>query len=262
MTRTVRAILIAGDEDIGMPAPGAPDALNALEADLVKRFPTRDIRRLQNGPTQARVLDAFAAMRGRLSRGELFIVMFAGHGDKATSDQPSQLWDLTEDEQFDDGELAEQLLALPDGVDIVVVSDCCYGAGFFTPGPERLARRGWGHRVHRRATAAGGAYRPRLTDEERKLLTKQSQVLGTLLLRRFKARQKDSPMVCISAASKDSEVDMAELPILARRTADAADRQDTYAMLKAEFEGNAPTDAAFQLDARPKERFDDRVLGV
>lgn len=262
MTRTVRAILIAGDEDLGTPAPGALEALAALDADLVKRFPVRDVARLQNGPTRSKVLDAFATMRSRLSLGELFIVMFAGHGDKATSDQPSQLWDLTDDEQFDDGELAEQLLALPDGVDIVVVSDCCYGAGFFTPGPERLARGASGHHVRRRTIAAGRTYRPILTDAERQALTKQSQALGTVLLRRFKARAKDSPMVCISAASKDSEVDIAELPILARRTADAADRRVTYGMLKEEFKAQAPTDAAFQVDARPPNRLSDRVLGV
>jgi hypothetical protein len=263
VTRTVRAILIAGDEDGGgTPTPGAPEALDDVEQDLVKRFPSRDIKRLQNRPTKSQVLAAFTAMRNRLSLGELFIVMYAGHGDQATPDRPSQVWNLNEDEQLDDGELADQLLALPDRLDIVVVSDCCYGEGFFIRGPETASHYASAHRVHSRVTAAGGAWRPRLTDAERKALYKQSQALGKVLVGRFQARQNESPMVCISAASKDKEVSVVELPHLASSTADAADRGETYATLKAEFEAHAPTGAAFHVDARPTERFSEPVLGV
>lgn len=215
-----------------------------------------------NPPMHAQVVAAFADMRGRLSGGELFVVMFAGHGAKATSDRPSQRWSLTEAQQFDDSELADQLLALPDGIDIVVVSDCCYGEGFFCRGPDMFSHGASVHRVQRLETAAGGAQFAGSTDSEQKLLTKQSQALARVLFARFDSwRKADSPMVCISAASKDDEVAQTALPELADSTTLAADLRQTYLKLGEDFERQASGDAVFHVDARPKGRLREAVLG-
>jgi caspase domain-containing protein len=253
MTRPVRALLIAGD-DIGRPgtpAPGTVPAQIIVDLDLRERFRNPEITRLQSGPTRQQVLSAFAAVQGRLLRGDLFVVMFAGHGDAPTLPGSGQLWHLTDGQSFNDNELADQLLKLPGGVDIVVISDCCYGAGFFTRGPGLPPAN---------ADRGGAPHGLTLTDAERKVLTTQSRALGSVLFAELGA--EDSPMVCISAASKDQEVSLVELPHLTRWTAVAADRRETYGMLKAAFEADAPAGAAFHVDARPPERFGERVLGV
>lgn len=250
MTRSVHAILIIGDdaETAGTPAPGAAPAALIIDADLQKRFEAPDIVRLHNRPSQAQVHKAFATMRRRVSRGELFVVLFAGHGDTPHAPGQGQLWYLSHCEWFDDNQLADELLKLPDGVDIVVISDCCYGEGFFTRGPTKLRRDLADERA--------------LTGAERKLLNVQSRALGDSLFAAFKQVSKDSPMVCISAASKDDEVATVELPHLTGRTASASAHQATYAALKADFEAHRPAGAVFHVDARPDDRFRDRVLGV
>ena len=58
------------------------------------------------------------------------MVLFFGHGLPASEAHPYSSWALTADE-LTGVDLARQLQELPAGVDTVVISDCCYGRGFF-----------------------------------------------------------------------------------------------------------------------------------
>lgn len=133
--RNVRAILIAGDQadSPGTPTPGAIDSLDILEQHLTARFAPGDakIERLGRRPTKQLVFNIFQSMAKIVKSGELFVVMFAGHGIAASSGQPSQSWSLAAGEAFTDVDLAMALRALPLGVDTVVLSDCCFGEGMF-----------------------------------------------------------------------------------------------------------------------------------
>lgn len=133
--RNARAILIAGDQvgSSGTPTPGALDALDLIEQHLTSRFAPSDVKieRLVGRPTKQLVANAFQSMTKIVQSGELFVVVFAGHGIAASSGQPSQSWSLAAGETFTDGDLAAALLALPPGVDTVVLSDCCFGEGLF-----------------------------------------------------------------------------------------------------------------------------------
>jgi hypothetical protein len=133
--RNVRAILIAGDHigSPGRPTPGATDSLDIIERDLRSRFRSSDvaIARLGARPTKQLVTDAFTAMQAIVRPGELFVVMFAGHGMPPSDARPAHAWSLTGDEAFTDLDLARALLEFPAEVDTVVISNCCYGEGLF-----------------------------------------------------------------------------------------------------------------------------------
>lgn len=141
--RNVRAILIAGDQvgAPGTPTPGASASLDVIEHDLRSRFRSSDvaIARLDPRPTRLCVAAAFDRLKPIIRTGELFVVMFAGHGQPPDEVQPAHAWSLTRGESFTDIDLARALLQLPAGVDTVVISNCCYGEGLFAT--ECLARR-------------------------------------------------------------------------------------------------------------------------
>lgn len=263
MTRRMSAILIAGD-DVGGGgdlAPGAAPAVEIIAQDLGTRFAgqIRGIVPLAR-PTIQDVRDAFAELRPHIAPGDLFVVMFAGHGSKPSQAIPGQSWYLTVQQRFDDIQLADELLALRPGVDSVVISDCCYGEGFFHTGANLqldTLLSALRDTAAKRGTAVDFVY-----EVEQQQLAAQVPTLGHVLRERFAAEQRDSPMVCISAAGKDSLVDPLFLPDVVRYAVHAARDRQTYAQLNAFFAQIAAGHRTFHVDARPCERFDDRVLGV
>lgn len=133
--RNVRAILIAGDQVgyPGTPTPGAIDSLDIIEHHFTNRFAASNakIERLAGRPTRQLVVNVLQSMTEITKSGELFVVMFAGHGTASSGAQPSQSWSLTAGEAFTDIDLAIALGSLRPGVDTVVLSDCCFGEGLF-----------------------------------------------------------------------------------------------------------------------------------
>jgi hypothetical protein len=71
---------------------------------------------------------------------------------------------------------------------------------------------------------------------------------------------RNSPMVCISAAGKDSLVALTKLTNLARQTVAAADAMHSYRQLSDTFAAQAVAGGTFHVDARPAHRLDDLVL--
>jgi len=241
MTRDVHALLIAGDklDRPGTPTAYAEDALKNIDRDLRTRFSSPKIQPLSRGTTVEDVNRAFYAMAP--AAGDLVIVMFAGHGDEPNSTRPSQSWYLTEDQYFTDGDLADRLLELDPGIDAVVISDCCYGQGFFHVGVLMFPGK-------------------TLAQIERLLLRAQSRALARTLGQRWSREQRDSPMVCISAASKAGSVTGSNLPDLTAKTVDAAVQRESYSRLNARFTSYTPTGGTYFVDARPPARMGDIVL--
>jgi len=243
MTRQVHALLIAGDDpdQDGSPTANAEPALDNIEADLNTRFRLPNIKRLVNAPTVQTVNAAFAQIGQQIRTTELLVVMFAGHGSEPTRAILSQSWYLTTGEHYTDSELADRLLELTDRVDVVVISDCCYGQGFFKVGPLRFP----------------GRLQERF---ERLMLRRQSRELVGALGRRWDGARRNSPMVCISAASKDDLVFQANLPELTKKVAEAAKQGESYSQLKATFASFTPAGGTYHVDARPSARMTDVVL--
>ena len=259
--RRVRALLIAGyDVDSDQPGdvtPNADEALRAIEADLRTRFADSQIQiETLTMPTADQVGTAMDALRAHTQGGDLFLVMFAGHGEDAVGAQLSQAWMLSPSELFTDAALALELLKLADGIDAVVISDCCYGEGFFSVGPT--------------IAPTHGLPPPELSDLEKlEKLRRQSQLLGSQLASVWdKLRDDDnSAMVCIAAASASGVsstgyVETDNLPLLATQTAHAADVQQTYAMLRTTFRNSEAVGRSFYVDARPVARINNIVLGT
>lgn len=263
MTRSAIALLIAGTDSGGVTtlAPGSTPAVASVGDDLRWRFAERLVRIAPlDGPSRRQVLDAFADLRASVAAGDLFVVMFAGHGAKPAQPTSGQQWYLSPGEFFDDVELADQLLALDPGVDAVVISDCCYGEGFFRSGANLdldvvLC-------TLRDTRARRGSLDVFLDELEREQLAAQVPVLGRVLRDRFTEEQRDSPMVCISGAAKDALVDPQFLPDLAGYTVHAARDRRSYAELDTLFEQIAAGHRTFHVDARPDQRLNDRVLGT
>ncbi|HEY6173697.1 MAG TPA: caspase family protein [Kofleriaceae bacterium] len=243
MTRQAHALLIAGDDPdhAGTPTAYAQDALSNIETDLRGRFAAPLIASLSRGATVDAVNVAFGGVRPQ--PGDLFVVMFAGHGGEASPTRPSQSWFLTAGQYFTDADLAARLLELPAGVDAVVISDCCYGEGFFRVGRAMFRGRSQGQVEHL-------------------LLRAQSRALPRVLGQRWYSAGRDSPMVCISAASKNDEVTGANLPDLAAKTAEAAVQRQSYSQLNARFASYTPAGGTYHIDARPGERMADLVLAA
>lgn len=108
-----------------------------LAAFLERRFPDGKFELVIPAPghpvTRAAVLRAIEAARP--AAGELFVLMFSGHGLPADAAHPSASWALCT-EELTAIDLARQLQRLPAGVDTVVINDCCYGRGLYLAGVE------------------------------------------------------------------------------------------------------------------------------
>ncbi len=196
---------------------------------LEQRFPGATIERVAPGPgrpvTRAAVSDAFAAAHP--AAGDLFVVLFFGHGIPVTSPsstrhRPDPRWALTTEELGGD-DLARHLGALPAGVDAVVISVCCYGRD-----PRGAAGPPGGD------GAAGPA---------------------------------DGPQVVWISASGDSRsgggvVLRAVAAQLLDEVRDAAERGASYRALGQGFRARRFAGREFHVDAWPPERLDRIVLGL
>jgi hypothetical protein len=145
--RAAHAVLIAVPETSwarrGRVARAIP-TVDAFGGFLERRFARAAIARVmpEAGPvTRAAVTAALEAAAP--ASGDLFVVLFFGHGLPASEAHPYQAWALT-DEELTDLELAAQLHRLPPDVDTVVISACCYGRGLHTPGARGTRPRGLG----------------------------------------------------------------------------------------------------------------------
>lgn len=242
MTRAVRAVLIAVPDTAwarGQTVEHAIPTANALAHFLEQRFTESTIVRLtpETGPvTKAAVLNAFA--QARPASGELFVVLFFGHGIPANADHAYQSWALST-EELTDLELAAQLHLLPDGVDTVVISDCCYGRGFHNAGP-------------RSGAPGAGAEDPPLRQLSRALSTRLQEVVS-------------APMVCISAAGPSADRGAVLGTVasqLVTEVTSAAEQGATYLGLDEKFRKEQFAGREFYVDARPAERMAHLVLGT
>jgi hypothetical protein len=100
----------------------------AFGAFLEQRLPGAAIEYVAPAPgrpvTRAAVCDAVAAARS--AAGDLFVVLFFGHGVPASDRRLDRRWALTT-EELGGADLSRHLGALPASVDTVVISVCCYG---------------------------------------------------------------------------------------------------------------------------------------
>jgi hypothetical protein len=257
----VRALLVAGydpvSHQVGAITPYADDAVQNIERDLRARFSAPALRiETLTAPSVPEMNAVLVDLRGDTQSGDLFVVMFAGHGADAIGAELSEAWMLSSHQPFTDAALAHQLESLGDDVDVVVISDCCYGAGFFNIGPMKLPLHS-----HHLPEPTG------MTDDQRiAKLHRQSQALGIRLGKLWdKLSANSGAMVCISAASASGRISSRyvleeNLPLLTAETAEAAELGHTYADLKLKFKQTQSVGCSFCLDARPVARLDDLVL--
>jgi hypothetical protein len=228
----------------------------ALRAFLERRFPGAAIELVAPAPgrpvTKAAVLAAFEAARP--APGELFVVLFFGHGIPADAEHPYQSWALTA-EELTDVELARQLQSLPAGVDTVVISNCCYGRGFLHAGP--------------RSFDLGGAGADGAAAEAAEVVAAPSPAELQQLSRAFAIGLQeavDSPMVCISAAGNGVDTEGGVLNAVAAQLVNevmaAAERGMSYGALDAKFRTRRHAGREFYVDARPPEHLHRIVLGT
>jgi hypothetical protein len=133
MKRQLQAVLVGVTEGTNQ-RDGAGDAVDQLGALLSCRFTGAGTVRSLTGPDASRggVLAAIAAALAACRSGDLFVLLFSGHGD---SPHGGEVWQLNDD-TLSDGELAGLLRPFNDNsVEVFVVSDCCYGRGMRRPGP-------------------------------------------------------------------------------------------------------------------------------
>lgn len=240
--RAAHAVLIAVPDTAWAPEATVSRAIPTADAFgrfLERRFASPAIARVtpEAGPvTKAAVLDAFA--RVAPASGDLFVVLFFGHGLPASEDHPYQAWALTT-EELTDLELAARLHLLPPGVDTVVISVCCYGRGFHNAGPRGTMQRAPVPAPPLPLPELSRAYRARL------------------------ASVVSAPMVCISAAGASADrgaVMSAAAARLVKQVIAAAEQGVSYGDLYDRFRLEHAAGREFHVDARPPERMAHLVL--
>ena len=253
MTRKVRAILIGAPNTADAPTvPRAVTLVNRFAGFLEKQFGSTNatiVELVDTDATHAKVVHELAAARQAASDGELFVLLFAGHGVPSSKKQPFQAWALHDTDRFSDLELAQALLAFDAKVDAVVISACCYGEGLFSTGPYKHA--------------LNHPWPPLPTPHELDIhlqLRMWNQQRVTFL--RCALAAKNSPMVCISAAGRDEVVIASVIDQLADDIEISAVAKETYRHLADRFDDNEFAGRAFQVDARPAKRLHDTVLGT
>ncbi|NJM91056.1 MAG: hypothetical protein HC863_01975, partial [Myxococcales bacterium] len=126
--------------------PASKDSADQVEALLRGRFAaaTPSLLRLvrHDNATKQQLLDSLRVAAERLHEtpgSGLFVLSFAGHG---SFDARNHAWQFA-DGALNDDDLATALAALPPNTEVVLVSDCCYGAGMLRPGVLSRGRVRW-----------------------------------------------------------------------------------------------------------------------
>jgi hypothetical protein len=141
MPRTMRAVLIGANRALGgfTKIPAALDAVHVASRFLADRFgtagklvaPSKLLALTGTKPTKAAVDGALAKAAKDSAAGDLFVMLFSGHGGNPKTEQYFQL----HDQSFTDSDLANAINAFDPAVEVVVVADCCHAAKLFDPGP-------------------------------------------------------------------------------------------------------------------------------
>lgn len=119
MIRPVECVLVGtGDK-------ASRDALEVMRELVRSRFAICPVVLAGAQATKDHVTAAVTGAAHRCPSGGLFILMFSGHGGL---DERAHYWQLI-DACLRDVEVLELLGRFREGVEIVVISDCCYGAG-------------------------------------------------------------------------------------------------------------------------------------
>lgn len=263
MNRKVHAILISVPQSSAYPTkviPGADAALDCFAALLTERFtdPAPSICVLKRpDATEVNVTAAFEEAGCQLSGDDLFIVLFIGHGRGSHTGHVYQAWALN-DSEFTDKQLADHLSKLPKTIEVVIISDSCYGAGIATPGPRILPAK-WA-RLHAVLDKIDDwiAKLPilrRYRGFERRVLV-DAWTPSALLLASNQPNElrKLNQMVCIAAAASRDEVGLASMAVLVDMTISAVRANGTHGSLADAFEAAAVPGARFQVQARPSAR--------
>lgn len=135
MARHVESVLLALTETPGSSSPRAPELVSEAHALLKGRFSagTLNQQSLESAQaTKSKVLDAVRSACGRLkgAGAGLLVLAHSGHGGVTRTGHTWELYDGS----LIDTELAELLAELPEKVEVVLISDCCYGSAILRPG--------------------------------------------------------------------------------------------------------------------------------
>ena len=151
------------------------------------------------------MIQAFQEATSAASGNDVFVVMFIGHGIASDGDHHAyEAWKLI-DSELSDQEVASYIAGLGEDVEVVIVSDSCYGGGFASPGQGVL------HTVLAPMyalfeTIRNGIYRLPFMRTYRAFKLKQRAAAWTpVALRRAignaTARRELNPMICVAAAA-------------------------------------------------------------
>jgi hypothetical protein len=268
MNRNVFAILISvpqSDRFGGDEIPRATEAMERFCKLLTTRFKNPKPKILPFPRPLALKDDVQKAFKqvGKLaSSGDLFVVMFIGHGIPSDHGKHAyEAWALN-DAEFSDRDLANRLAELDPDVEVVVISDACYGAGIARPGSKGLSRV-WSpfHELFSEVfdEACERFYTWPFLARYREMKLKAFADAWTphaLPSRATKPTELPTlnQMVCISAASWDDEVSLSNMSCLIDMTIKAVECNETHGALADRFYIQSATDAAFQLQAFPNNR--------
>lgn len=137
MSRRCFALLITTERWPQLTPPCAMERVQRLTKLLTDHFGGRLSAAVLVGAS-ATVKGAKGALRRLVQvarSGDLVFVAFVGHGYNRRTGQGWRLYDG----RFSDYILAKGLRPLPPEVEVLVVSDACYGAGMLEPGARALA---------------------------------------------------------------------------------------------------------------------------
>jgi hypothetical protein len=116
---------------VGTGGRASDDGLDQMAQLVRRRFAVAPVALVAGRASRSEVLRELAGAAARCRPGGLFLLLFSGHGG---FDGHQHRWKLDGSELTDD-DLAEAIGQFERDSEIVIVSDCCYGAGILSMRP-------------------------------------------------------------------------------------------------------------------------------
>jgi hypothetical protein len=141
MSRKARALLVVSGKGNNGPAPRRfVTGFQLISRLLLTRgFAASDLT-TKTSISCADFKTEVAKLANDSRAGDLAVIMFGGHGDNGSIRDRREGWVFSDGQVYTDRDLASALADFGD-IELVVISDCCYAAGMFTPGESFIDLR-------------------------------------------------------------------------------------------------------------------------
>lgn len=243
--------------------PDIDEAVDDFASAIARRFSDITITRLKS---ECATHDAALENLRAIHTSDLVIVLFAGHGAVCEA-KAYQSW-LLHDTELRDDELAPEITRLAQFAEVVIISDCCYGAGIRRPGLLKSGQRGasarlvdWMYQLSGRPPEAALVDVAELEQFRLSTFARGWRPAALLLKSNMNSLiATTNDIVCLAAAASDDAVTFRAEARFVREIINAMEANLSHGRLADRFEDQAMPASSFQLFIRPNDHMNKPIL--